>query len=192
MPLASWWMEKTDMTTFDDREKAFEKKFAHDQELRFKAEARRNRMIAEWAATKLGLTGTEVEDYVKAVRRADLAEKGDDDVFRKIRKDFDEKGVTVSDTEIRTLMAEFLVKIFPIVSFIYWVGLEPKSGLVPRRQCVSPGGRTSSTAAPSSSPLPCATSIRNRVRAWLAIGMARWRLRAASLSISRSFRTWRA
>ncbi|MBN9277488.1 MAG: DUF1476 domain-containing protein, partial [Hyphomicrobium sp.] len=80
------------MTTFDEREKAFEKKFAHDQDLKFRAESRRNRMVAEWAATKLGLTGEAVDDYIKAVRKADLEEKGDDDVFRKLRKDFDAKG----------------------------------------------------------------------------------------------------
>lgn len=98
------------MTTFDDREKAYEKKFAHDQELRFKAEARRNKMLGEWAATKLGLSGGEVEDYVKAVRKADLAEKGDEDVFRKLRADFDEKSVSVPDAELRAKMSEFLAE----------------------------------------------------------------------------------
>lgn len=96
------------MTTFDDREKAFEKKFAHDQELKFKAEARRNKMLGEWAAGLLGITGEGVEDYIKAVRKADLAEKGDEDVFRKIRSDFDAKGVSVSDAEIRAKMSDFL------------------------------------------------------------------------------------
>ena len=96
------------MTTFDERKNAFEKKFAHDQELKFKAEARRNKMLGEWAAEKLGLTGAEVEDYVKAVRKADLQEKGDDDVFRKIRADFDAKGVTISDDDLREKMQEFL------------------------------------------------------------------------------------
>ena len=96
------------MTTFDERKNAFEKKFAHDQELKFRAEARRNKMLGEWAAEKLGLTGAEVEDYVKAVRKADLQEKGDDDVFRKIRADFDAKGVTISDDDLREKMQEFL------------------------------------------------------------------------------------
>ncbi len=96
------------MTSFDDREKAFEKKFAHDQELRFKAEARRNKMLGEWAAAQLGLSGDAVEDYVKAVRKADLAEKGDEDVFRKIRADFDAKGVSVSDADLRAKMSDFL------------------------------------------------------------------------------------
>src|SRR5690606_27781129 len=96
------------MTTFEEREKAFEKKFAHDQELKFKAEARRNKMLGEWAAGLLGITGEGVEDCVKAVVRADLAQKGDEDVFQKIRADFDAKGVSVSDAELRAKMDEFL------------------------------------------------------------------------------------
>lgn len=98
------------MTTFDDREKAYEKKFALDQDLRFKAESRRNKMLAEWAAVKLGITGADVEEYVRAVRKADLAEKGDDDVLRKVKKDFADKGVVVEETEIRKMMGEFLAK----------------------------------------------------------------------------------
>lgn len=98
------------MTTFDEREKAFEKKFSMDQDLKFKAESRRNKMIAEWAAGHLALSGPALEDYVKAVRKADLAEKGDDDVFRKIRKDFDDKGVKVSDAEIRKQIGDLLAK----------------------------------------------------------------------------------
>jgi len=98
------------MTTFDDREKSFEKKFALDQELKFKAEARRNKLLGEWAAAKLGLSGPAVEDYVKAVRKADLAAKGDDDVFRKVKQDFDAKGLSVSDTELRAKMSELLAE----------------------------------------------------------------------------------
>ena len=98
------------MTTFDEREKSFEKKFAHDQDLKFKAESRRNKMIAEWAAAKMGIEGAAVDDYVKAVRKADLAEKGDDDVVRKIAKDLADKGVTVADADIRNQMGEFLAK----------------------------------------------------------------------------------
>jgi hypothetical protein len=98
------------MTTFDDREKAFEKKFAMDQDLRFRAESRRNKMLAEWAAAKLGLTGAAIEDYVKAVRKADLAQKGDNDVFEKVRKDFAEKGIAVADAEIRKTMGNFLAQ----------------------------------------------------------------------------------
>ena len=96
------------MTTFDDRERSFEKKFAMDQELKFKAEARRNRLLGQWAAAKLGLSGSEVDDYVKAVRKADLVEKGDQDVMRKIRQDFAEKGVNVTDVELSRVMGEFL------------------------------------------------------------------------------------
>jgi len=98
------------MTTFDEREKGFEKKFAHDQDLKFRAESRRNKLIGEWAAGKLGMTGEDVDAYVKSVRRADLEEKGDDDVFRKVRKDFDDKHVKVSDSEIRAAMDEFLAQ----------------------------------------------------------------------------------
>lgn len=96
------------MTTFDDREQAYEKKFALDQDLRFRAEARRNKLLGEWAAAKLGIMGAALSDYVKAVVRADLQEKGDEDVFRKIRKDFDEAGLSVPDAEIRSKLGEFL------------------------------------------------------------------------------------
>jgi len=98
------------MTTFDEREKGFEKKFAHDQDLRFKAEARRNKMLAEWAAAKLGIMGAALEEYIRAVRKADLAEKGEDDVLRKVKQDFADKGVSVDDAEIRKMMGEFLAK----------------------------------------------------------------------------------
>ena len=98
------------MTTFDEREKSFEKKFAMDQELRFKAESRRNKLLGEWAGAKLGLSGQALDDYVRAVRKADLAEKGDEDVFRKVRKDFDEKGVQVTDAEVRKAIVDFLAK----------------------------------------------------------------------------------
>lgn len=98
------------MTTFDEREKAFEKKFQLDQDLKFRSEARRNKLLAEWAAPKLGITGADVEEYIKAVRKADLAEKGDEDVFRKLRKDFDEKGVKIPDAEIRNKIGELLAE----------------------------------------------------------------------------------
>lgn len=98
------------MTTFDEREKSFEKKFAHDQDLKFKAESRRNKMIAEWAAAKLGISGAALEDYVKSVRRADLVEKGDDDVIRKLSKDFSDKGIKIAEAEIRSQMGQFLAK----------------------------------------------------------------------------------
>ena len=81
------------MSGFDDREKGFEKKFAHDADLKFKAESRRNKMLAEWAGAKLGMSDDEIANYIKEVRRSDLEEAGDDDVFRKLRADFDAKGV---------------------------------------------------------------------------------------------------
>ena len=100
------------MTTFDEREKSYEKKFALDEALKFKSEQRRNKLLAEWAAGKLGLSGPAVDDYVKAVRKADLASKGDEDVFQKIRKDFDEKRVSLPDAELRKTMVDFLAKAF--------------------------------------------------------------------------------
>ncbi|MFA5951112.1 MAG: DUF1476 domain-containing protein [Hyphomicrobium sp.] len=96
------------MTTFDEREKAFEKKFALDQDLKFRAEARRNKIVAEWAGAKLGYTGSALEDYIKAVRKADLEEKGDEDVVRKLKADFAAGGLTVSDEDIRKVMRESL------------------------------------------------------------------------------------
>jgi hypothetical protein len=96
------------MTTFDEREKSFEKKFAHDEELRFKATARRNKLLGAWAAQKLGLSGAEADAYAKEVVMADFEEAGDHDVFRKVRKDFDAKGVAQSDQDIRKTMDELM------------------------------------------------------------------------------------
>jgi len=96
------------MTSFNEREKSFEKKFAMDEELKFKAEARRNRLLGQWAAGKLGLSGTAVDDYIKAVRKADLAQKGDDDVLQKIKTDLKDKGINVADGELRKAMDDFL------------------------------------------------------------------------------------
>ena len=96
------------MTTFDKREEGFEKKFAHDEELKFKASARRNKLLGQWAAEKLGLTGAEVDAYAKEVIAADFEEAGDEDVFRKLRKDFDAKGVSESDHQIRRTMQELM------------------------------------------------------------------------------------
>jgi hypothetical protein len=94
-------------TTFDKREEAFEKQFAHDEELRFKAIARRNRMLGHWAAEKLGLSGADADAYAKEVVMAEYAE-GDHDVFKKIRHDFDVKGVAQSDHQIRRTIDELL------------------------------------------------------------------------------------
>ena len=96
------------MTTFDKREEGFEKKFAHDEELRFKANARRNRLLGAWAAQQLGLTGPDADAYAKEVVMADFEEAGDDDVFRKVRKDFDAKGVKQSDQDIRSTMTALM------------------------------------------------------------------------------------
>lgn len=96
------------MTTFDKREEGFEKAFALDEETRFRALARRNKKLGLWAAEKLGLSGEEALAYAKAVVEADLQEAGDEDVFRKLRADFDAKQVDVSDHQIRRNMDEFL------------------------------------------------------------------------------------
>ena len=98
------------MTTFDDREKGFEKKFAHDADLKFKAESRRNKALAEWAGAKMGLSGAELEDYIKAVRKSDLAVAGDDDVFGKVKADLAAKGLKITDADIRKVMGEALAK----------------------------------------------------------------------------------
>jgi hypothetical protein len=96
------------MTSFDKREEGFEKKFAHDEELRFKATARRNKLLGLWAAEKLGLKGPDADAYAKDVVMADFEEAGDEDVFRKVRKDFDAKTVTASDQEIRKAMVDLM------------------------------------------------------------------------------------
>jgi hypothetical protein len=96
------------MTTFDKRKDAFESKFAHDEELKFKAESRRNKLLAQWAAGLLGKSGADVDAYVKEIIAADFEQAGDEDVFRKIRKDFDAGGVAQSDHQIRRTMAELM------------------------------------------------------------------------------------
>ena len=96
------------MSTFDDREKGYEKKFVHDAELKFKAEARRNKLLGLWAAEKMGLTGDDAETYAKEVIKSDFEEPGDEDVFRKIRADFDAKQIDQSDHQIRRTMDELL------------------------------------------------------------------------------------
>lgn len=96
------------MTTFDNRKDGYEKKFAHDEELRFKATARRNKLLGLWAAEKLGKVGDEADAYAKDVVRADFEEPGDEDVFRKIRADFDAANVEQSDHQIRRSMDELM------------------------------------------------------------------------------------
>ncbi|SRR5260221_7742337 len=98
------------MSTFDKREEGFERKFALDEESRFRATARRNKLLGLWVAEKIGLSGTEAESYAKSIIIADLAEGGDEDVFRKIRGDFDNAKVAQSDHQIRRTMDELLQK----------------------------------------------------------------------------------
>jgi hypothetical protein len=97
-------------TTFDKREEGFEKQFAHDEELKFKATSRRNKLLGLWAAEKLGRKGPDAETYAKEVVMADFEEAGDDDVFRKVRKDLDAGGVTATDDEIRGAMLELMAR----------------------------------------------------------------------------------
>ncbi len=94
------------MTTFDRREEAFEKQFAHDEELKFKATARRNKMLGLWAAEKLGLSGAEADSYALSVVMYDLEDTSDHDVVHKIRMDFDAKGIAQSDHQIARTMTE--------------------------------------------------------------------------------------
>lgn len=91
-----------------DRQEGFEKKFAMDEETKFKAMARRNKLLGLWAAEKLGKTGTDADAYAKEVVQADFEEAGDNDVFRKVRTDFDAAGVVLSDSQIRSTMDELL------------------------------------------------------------------------------------
>ncbi len=99
------------MSTFDKREEAFEKKFALDEEQKFKATARRNRKLGAWVAERIGLSGAEAEAYAKSVVAADFEEAGDDDVFRKVRGDLDAKGQQgISDADIRVKMDALLVE----------------------------------------------------------------------------------
>ena len=96
------------MSNFDDREKGFERKFAHDEELKFRATARRNKLLGLWAAEKLGLAGDEAQAYAREIVKADLAEPGEEDVFRKVRSDFDAKGIAESDHQIRRMMGDLM------------------------------------------------------------------------------------
>lgn len=98
------------MTNMNDREEGFERKFAFDEELKFKALARRNKLLGLWAAEKLGKTGPEAEAYAKEIVRSDLQEAGDEDVFRRIRGDFDAAGVAQTDQQIRQSMSDLLTE----------------------------------------------------------------------------------
>ena len=98
------------MTTFDKREEGFEKKFAVDEEQKFKATARRNRMLGTWVAEKLGLTGDAATAYAKEVVASDFEEAGDADVVRKLEQDLAAKGVKLTTAEIRAKMNELLAE----------------------------------------------------------------------------------
>jgi hypothetical protein len=93
---------------FKDREKGYENKWAHDEELRFKVYARRNKLLGQWAASQLGLSGAAADDYARQVIQADFEKPGEDDVFEKVQRDLKAKGLTVSDHAIRRSMAELL------------------------------------------------------------------------------------
>jgi len=96
------------MTTFDKREEAFEKKFAHDEDLRFKATARRNKLLGLWAAEKLGLSGEEANTYAKSVVMSDFEEAGDHDVVRKVLADFAAANLSMSEPQVREVMNQML------------------------------------------------------------------------------------
>ena len=96
------------MSGFDKRREGYESKFAHDQDLKFRATARRDKLLGLWAAEKLGLTGEAADAYAKDVIKADFEEPGDEDVFRKVRRDFDAKSIDVSDHQIRREMEDLM------------------------------------------------------------------------------------
>jgi hypothetical protein len=94
------------MTTFDDREHAYEAKFARDQEMAFRIVARRNKLLGHWASARMGLTPEEAESYARSVIQAEFEDLGDEDVVRKLLGDLTAAGVETSDAEIRTAMAD--------------------------------------------------------------------------------------
>ena len=93
------------MNKFDDREKSFEKKFVHDEEIQFKVNARRNKYLGEWAANKLGKSNK--DEYIQEVIKSDFAEPGEEDVFKKIQNDFKKSSIAITDIEIREQMKVF-------------------------------------------------------------------------------------
>lgn len=92
------------MTTFNDRERAEEAKFAHDEEMHFRIHARRNRLLGQWAAERMGLSAAEAESYAKSVVQADFEEAGDEDVIRKLLGDLVSAGVETSEAEVRSAL----------------------------------------------------------------------------------------
>ena len=98
------------MTTFDDREQAFERMFVHDEDMRFRALARRNKALGQWAAEQLGLSSQEASAYVEEIRKSTVVAQGDEQIVRKLRHDFERAGVPVSEGEIQERMNEVLAK----------------------------------------------------------------------------------
>ena len=93
------------MSKFDEREKSFEKKFAKDQELQFKISARRNKYLAEWAGSKLGKNDDQKKDYTLEIIKADMKKAGDEDVFKKVKEDFNNSAISIDDSEIKNQMS---------------------------------------------------------------------------------------
>ena len=98
------------MNKFDDRKKSFEQKFVKDQELQFKVAARSNKYLGDWAGTKLGKNENDKKDYIQEIIKADMEEAGSEDVFRKIKKDFETASVSIEDSEIRNQMEKALLR----------------------------------------------------------------------------------
>jgi hypothetical protein len=98
------------MSTFDKREEGFERKFAHDEELRFKATARRNKLLGLWAAGLMGKEGDDAEAYAQEVVKADFEEVGEEDVYRKVKRDFEAAGVDQTEHQIRRNMADLMAE----------------------------------------------------------------------------------
>ena len=98
------------MSSFDEREKSFEKKFVKDQELQFKVAARSNKYLGEWASLKLGKNEDEKKNYIQEIIKSDLEEAGQEDVFRKIKKDFQAASISIEETEIRDQMEKALLR----------------------------------------------------------------------------------
>jgi hypothetical protein len=98
------------MTTFDQREQAYEAKLAHDEELKFRASVRRNKWLGLWAAAKMGKGGADAEAYALSLIEAEIADKGDETIFQKVRADFDKAGVAQSDHQIRREMSDLLAR----------------------------------------------------------------------------------
>ena len=96
------------MNKFNEREKSFEKKFAKDQELQFKVAARSNKYLGEWISSKLGKTKEEKQNYIQEIIKADMEEAGSEDVFSKVKKDFETNSIVIEDSEIRDQMEKAL------------------------------------------------------------------------------------